>query len=121
MLDTPRNLNDSNLKSESQIETTEIKIIHLIHLCGTNHGDPEYYVFVNEAVEVLVEEEKARPDEGSIWEVQLTLGHVGDLQMRNTRGRIKSTLRCVRERPKPVKPVKIGKLIIPQACWRSSR
>lgn len=36
-------------------------------------------MLVDEAVEVLVEEEEARPDEGRIGEVQLTLGHVGNL------------------------------------------
>lgn len=54
----------------------------------TDHGDPKHYVFIDEAVEVLVEEEEAGPDEGCIWEVQLALGHVGYLQMRNTRLRI---------------------------------
>lgn len=37
-------------------------------------------MFINEAVEVLVEEEEAGADEGRVREVQLTLGHVCDLQ-----------------------------------------
>lgn len=44
------------------------------------HGYPENYMFINEAVEVLVEEEEAGADEGRVREVQLTLGHVCDLQ-----------------------------------------
>lgn len=48
----------------------------------TDHGDPENYVFVNEAVEVLVEEEEAGAYEGCVWEVQLTLGHVCYLHKR---------------------------------------
>lgn len=41
-----------------------------------DHGDPEDYVLVNEAVEILVEEEEDGPYKGCVWEVQLTLGHV---------------------------------------------
>lgn len=48
---------------------------------GDDHSDPENYVFVNKAVEVLVEEEEARPDEGRVGEAQLTLCHVGDHQL----------------------------------------
>lgn len=43
-------------------------------------GDPEDYVLVNKTVEVLVEEEETRPDEGCVGKVQLTLGHVGHLR-----------------------------------------
>lgn len=52
----------------------------------THHCDPEDYVLVDEAVEVLVEEEEARPDESRVWEIKLTLGHVGHLTQgqRNT-------------------------------------
>lgn len=49
-------------------------------LCGTDHGDPQDYVLVYEAVEVLVEEEEAGADEGRVREVQLALGHVRYLQ-----------------------------------------
>lgn len=34
-----------------------------------DHGDPENYVLVNEAVEVLVEEEEAGAYKGCVWEV----------------------------------------------------
>lgn len=37
-------------------------------------------MLINEAVEVLVEEEEARAYEGCVREVQLTLGHVCNLQ-----------------------------------------
>ena len=57
-----------------------------MNVSNTDHGDPEDYVLVDEAVEVLVEEEEAGADEGRVREVQLTLGHVCDLQ-RNTRGK----------------------------------
>ena len=36
-------------------------------------------MLVNEAVEVLVEEEEAWSDEGCVREAELTLGHVGNL------------------------------------------
>lgn len=48
-------------------------------------GDPEDYVLINEAVEVLIEEEEARTYKGCVWEVQLTLGHVRDLQRHRGR------------------------------------
>lgn len=50
-----------------------------VSMWRTDHGDPEDYVLINEAVEVLVEEEETRADEGCVWQVQLTLGHVGYL------------------------------------------
>lgn len=53
-----------------------------VRVCDTDHGYPEDYVFIYEAVEVLVEEEEAGADEGCVWEVQLTLGHVRYLQRR---------------------------------------
>lgn len=34
----------------------------------TDHGDPENYVLVDEAVEVLVEEEEAGAYKGCIWQ-----------------------------------------------------
>ena len=46
----------------------------------SHHGCPEDDVLSKVAVEVLVEEEEAGADEGRVWEVQLTPGHVGDLQ-----------------------------------------
>lgn len=48
---------------------------------GEDHSDPEDYVFVDKAVEVLVEEEEARADEGCVGEVQLTLCHVCNHQL----------------------------------------
>lgn len=51
-----------------------------IQVSNTDHGDPEDYVLIDEAVEVLVEEEEAGADEGRVREAQLTLGHVRDLQ-----------------------------------------
>lgn len=47
---------------------------------NTHHCNPENYVLIYEAVEVLVEEEKAGAYEGCVWEVQLTLGHVCNLR-----------------------------------------
>lgn len=49
-------------------------------MLSTDHGDPENYVLINETVEVLVEEEEAGAYKGCVWEVQLTLRHVCDLQ-----------------------------------------
>lgn len=46
-------------------------------------GDPEDYVLINEAVEVLVEEEEAGAYEGCVSEVQLTLGHVCHLKTQD--------------------------------------
>lgn len=54
-------------------------------MSNTYHGDPQDYVLINEAVEVLVEEEEARAYEGCVWEVQLTLGHVCDLKRHRSR------------------------------------
>lgn len=54
---------------------------------NTHHCNPEDYVFIYEAVEVLVEEEEARAYEGCVLEVQLTLCHVCNLQRcRGTQG-----------------------------------
>lgn len=55
-----------------------------MNVSNTDHGNPEDYVLVDEAVEVLVEEEEAGADEGCVREVQLTLGHVCDLQRKMT-------------------------------------
>lgn len=46
----------------------------------TDRGNPEDYMLIDEAVEVLVEEEEAGADEGRVREVQLTPGHVCNLQ-----------------------------------------
>lgn len=59
---------------------------------NTDHGDPEDYVLINEAVEVLVEEEEAGAYEGCVREVQLTLGHVCDLQRHRDTHEGKKTL-----------------------------
>lgn len=60
-----------------------------MNVSNTYHGDPQDYVLINEAVEVLVEEEEARAYEGCVWEVQLTLGHVCDLQRHRVRRHVR--------------------------------
>lgn len=44
-------------------------------------------MLIDEAVEVLVEEEEAGAYEGRVREVQLTLGHVCDLHRQTRRGK----------------------------------
>lgn len=46
----------------------------------TYQCDPEDYVLIYEAAEVLVKDEETRANEGSVLEVQLTLGNVCELQ-----------------------------------------
>lgn len=55
---------------------------HQLCAAASYQGDPQDYVLVNKTVEVLVEEEETRPDEGCVGQVQLTLGHVGHLKKR---------------------------------------
>lgn len=53
-------------------------------LCATvsYQGNPQDDVLVNKTVEVLVEEEETRSDEGRVGKVQLTLCHVGHLKIQ---------------------------------------
>lgn len=55
-------------------------IINLKGKCVTHQSDPEDYVLVYEAAEVLVEDEEAGAYKGRVLEMQLALGNVGDLQ-----------------------------------------
>lgn len=61
-------------------------------MSNTDHGDPQDYVLIDVAVEVLVEEEEAGADEGCVREVQLTLGHVCNLQRHRDTHEVKETL-----------------------------
>lgn len=47
---------------------------------GAHQSDPEDDVFIDEAAEVLVQDEEARANKGSVLEVQLALGDVCELQ-----------------------------------------
>lgn len=61
-------------------------------MSNTDHGDPEDYVLIDEAVEVLVEEEEAWAYKGCVREVQLTLSHVCYLQGHRDTHEVKKTL-----------------------------
>lgn len=47
---------------------------------GAYRSDPEDYVFIYEAAEVLVKDEEARANKGSVLEVQLAPGNVCKLR-----------------------------------------
>lgn len=44
-----------------------------------HHGDPKHDVFINEAVEILIQKEESRTNKGCVRKMKLTLGHVGHL------------------------------------------
>lgn len=52
--------------------------------CVTHQSNPEDYVLIYEAAEVLVEDEEAGAYKGRVLEVELALGNVGDLQDNRT-------------------------------------
>lgn len=47
-----------------------------------HQSNPEDNVFINKAVEVLIEEEEAGADEGCVTEMKFTPGHVSNLQQK---------------------------------------
>ncbi len=44
-----------------------------------HHGDPKHDVFIDVAVEILIQKEKSGTNEGCVRKMKLTLGHVGHL------------------------------------------
>lgn len=73
-----------------------------MYVSNAYQGNPEDYVLINEAVEVLIKEEEARAYKGCVREVQLTLGHVRDLQRhRGTHRRRKKTQNTQKNRLMP--------------------
>lgn len=55
-----------------------------------HQSNPENNIFINKAVEVLVEEEEAGADEGCVIKIKLAPGHVSNLEKSKSVKRVSS-------------------------------
>lgn len=54
-----------------------------MHVRFPHQSNPQDNIFINKAVEVLIEEEEAGPDEGCVTQMKLAPGHVSNLKKKN--------------------------------------
>lgn len=57
------------------LQTQACAVTQQIHQ-GQHHSDPQHDVFINVAVEILIQKEESRTNEGCVRKMKLTLGHV---------------------------------------------